>query len=465
MTAAGSFGQQFASTASKFTDSTLHLHRKVKVGILGATGAVGQRFVSLLHGHPYFRVAAVGASDQSAGKAYGDVVAWRLDAETPLPDEIRGMTVIRCVPDLFKEKGCGIIFSALDVTAADELESVFAASGFMVFSNAKSHRMDADVPILLPYVNAPLLEVVRSQPHYSKTGGAIVTNANCASTGISVALKPLWDKWGIARLTIATLQAISGAGFPGMSAMDMVDNVIPHIAGEEEKLEREPQKILGTLSDGCTRINSATFETVAMCHRVPVTDGHIATIVTVMCYCFRTYLDADKACVNFCSRMQVTVDFPPGTFPDSADSDTVSAQVSGALRGFRPPPIVADLPSCPDEVIFVCEHPHRPQPRIDRLRGEGMTVSVGPVKAKFVALSSTWTAKFTTLVHNTLLGAAGCSILNAELALKSGLVLSPDGTSRVLEPPAAAAMNTRQVLQENDRGVKEPSDSVLLASN
>ncbi|EPT29973.1 aspartate-semialdehyde dehydrogenase [Toxoplasma gondii TgCatPRC2] len=325
MEAAGRDDHQFTSAARKRAGPTLSCERKVNVGILGATGAVGQRFVSLLHGHPYFRITAVAASARSAGKAYGDVVEWRLDDTAPLTDEIRGMTVIRCEPDLFKEKGCVIIFSALDAAAATELESLFAASGFMVFSNAKSHRMDADVPILLPYVNAPLLDVVRSQPHYSKTGGAIVTNSNCASAGISVALKPLLDKWGIARLSIATLQAISGAGYPGLSALDMIDNVIPHISGEEEKLESEPQKILGTLSDGSTRITSATFESVAMCHRVPVIDGHIVT---------------------------VTVDFPPSTFPNSANPDTVSTQVSAALRGFRPPPNVAELPSCPDEVLF-----------------------------------------------------------------------------------------------------------------
>ncbi|PFH35948.1 aspartate-semialdehyde dehydrogenase [Besnoitia besnoiti] len=434
MSSAGRVNQQDGSATLAGAGAAVGEDGRVKVGIIGATGAVGQRFVSLLHGHPYFRVAALGASDRSAGKPYGSVVTWRLDDDAPLTEDIRGMTVLNCTPAPFKERGCVIIFSALDAAAADTLEDVFAAEGFIVFSNAKSHRMDSDVPILLPYVNAPLLEVVRGQKHYAKTGGAIVTNANCASTGLSVALKPLLDKWGIKRLAIATLQAISGAGYPGLSAMDMIDNVIPFISGEEEKLEREPQKILGTLSEGSREILSSPFESVAMCHRVPVIDGHTVTVI---------------------------VDFPANAFPESSDASDISAQITDAFRAFQPPADVAGLPSCPAEVICVCEHPSRPQPRVDRPRGGGMTVSVGPVKAKYVAHASAWTAKFTTLVHNTLLGAAGCSILNAELALQRGLVL--DGKGQALRPPSSGATQSRGSVNGvgSPRGKRQKCDNGL----
>ncbi|PHJ23375.1 aspartate-semialdehyde dehydrogenase [Cystoisospora suis] len=390
--------------------------KRVKVGVLGATGAVGQRFLCLLHNHPYFRVAAVGGSSRSAGKRFAEAVTWRQDDDKALTEEILQMTVLECTcPALFRQKGCALIFSALDAAAADELEELFAREGFMVFSNAKSHRMDPDVPILLPYVNAPLLDVVRAQAHYVKARGGIVTNANCASTGLVVALRPLLDRWGITRLSIATLQAISGAGYPGLSAMDMVDNVIPFISGEEEKLEREPQKMLGSLGSAGRSIQSASFESVAMCHRVPVVDGHTVT---------------------------VTVDFPSNAFPDTADPLKVAAEVTSVLGAFEPPKEVTALPSCPtqvtpfrlSQVILVCEDPSRPQPRIDRLRGNGMSVSVGPVKAKFLVHSKTWSVKFTTLVHNTVLGAAGCAILNAELALHRGMIRDPNNQDGILEP-------------------------------
>jgi aspartate-semialdehyde dehydrogenase len=361
-------------------------HLKRRVGILGATGLVGQRFIALLESHPWFDVVAVAASEKSAGKTYGVAVNWKLT--TALPSRVKDLPVTQCTPEEFKPAQVDIVFSALDASVAGEIEEQFAAAGYPVFSNAKNHRYDADVPILIPHVNASHLDIV---PHQRKTRGypakgCIVTNANCSSTGLVIALKPLLDAFGLAKLFVVTMQAISGAGYPGVSAMDIYDNVVPYIGGEEPKLQKEPAKILGKLDAEAKSFIPEEFPVSAHCNRVPVIDGHTECVS-----------------VQFCKPATVE-------------------QVIQVLRDYRSEAQTLKLPSAPEAPIYVFDEKvnpedfNRPQPRLDRDLGGGYVVTVGRVRE-----CPLLGFKFVLLSHNTVIGAAGGSIQNAELAVAKGL--------------------------------------------
>jgi aspartate-semialdehyde dehydrogenase len=341
--------------------------RRIPVAILGATGAVGQRFVQLLDGHPWFRVSALAASERSAGQRYAQAARWFLPH--PIPDWARDMEVVPCLPGL----DARVAFSGLDASVAGPIEEEFARAGCAVVSNSRNHRMDPDVPLLIPEVNAEHLELIEAQKAKWRGGGFIVTNPNCSTVGLALSVAPLHRAFGIRRLVVATLQAISGAGYPGVSSVDILDNVIPYIGGEEEKMESETAKILGTSRA------AATFAVSAHCHRVQVSDGH---------------------------TLAVSVETERRATPDEA---------ARVLREFRSPLQSLDLPSLPERPILVRDEPDRPQPRFDRMAGSGMSVTVGRVRACPV-----FGLKYEALVHNTIRGAAGVAILNAELLKAKG---------------------------------------------
>jgi aspartate-semialdehyde dehydrogenase len=344
--------------------------RRIPVAVLGATGSVGQRFVQLLADHPWFDLAAVTASERSAGKPYGDAVDWVLEA--PIPASVANLEVRPTAADL----GLPLVFSALDAEVAGDLETAFAAAGAVVVSNARNHRMDSDVPLVVPEVNPDHVELARRQV-FSK--GAILTNPNCSTIGLVLALKPLADLFGLRRVAVTTLQALSGAGLPGVSAMRAIDNVVPFIGGEEAKLEAEPRKILGHL--GADGIEPAALTVSAQCNRVAVIDGHLEC---------------------------VSVETVETISPDTARE---------AWQKFEAEPQRLDLPSAPRPVILVTDANDRPQPRLDRGAGAGMAITVGRIRPCPVL-----GLKFVVLSHNTIRGAAGGSILLAELAVARGLV-------------------------------------------
>lgn len=340
---------------------------RIPVAVLGATGAVGQRFVSLLDGHPWFRVAALAASERSAGKPYAQAVRWFL-AE-PMPDWAKGMVVVPCVPG----PGARLAFSGLDAAVAGGVEEAYAKAGYGVVSNSRNHRMAPDVPLLVPEVNADHLELIDRQRRRSGGKGFIVTNPNCSTVGLALSLAPLHRAFGVRRVLVATLQAISGAGYPGVASVDILDNVIPYIGDEEEKMQSETQKILGSVAA------PATFAVSAHCNRVHVSDGHTLT---------------------------VSIETEKKGSPEEA---------AAALRGYRSPLAGLGLPSQPEPPIVVREEPDRPQPRFDRMAGRGMAVSVGRIRRCPVL-----DLKYVALVHNTIRGAAGAAILNAELLKTRG---------------------------------------------
>ncbi len=330
----------------------------IKVGVLGATGAVGQRFVQLLADHPWFDLVTLTASERSAGKKYGDVVNWKLDA--PFPEKVRNLLVS---PTSVKgAKGVELVFSALPAEIAGKVEDDFSRAGVAVCSNARSHRMEPDIPLVIPEVNADHLALIDLQRDRGRDG-FIVTNPNCSTIMLCVALEPLRST-GFTDVRVATMQAISGAGFSGVAAMDIYDNIVPYIGQEEEKMETETLKIMGTLEGG--EVRDAPFQVSASCHRVPVIDGH---------------------------TLAVWVDVKDGI-----------PEVKQAFRGYKPP--FSGLPTQPERSIELFEQPDRPQPRLDRMRGGGMTVSVGRVRPGL---------RFIALGHNTIRGAAGASVMNAEL--------------------------------------------------
>ena len=344
--------------------------KRYSVGILGATGTVGQRFTQLLQNHPQFEITALAASDRSAGKPYSEACAWKLAGE--IPENVREIIVQPIEPPL----ECDIVFSSLPSNVARETEEAFARAGYAVISNSSSFRMDEDVPLLIPEINADhlgLVEVQRKKRGYGK--GFIVTNPNCAVARIAPPLAALDRKFGIESAVVTTLQAISGAGYPGVSSMDITDNVLPYIAGEEPKVEIEAQKILGLFSDGS--IEKADFAVTAQCFRVDVIDGHTAS---------------------------VRVDLK-----QTATMEDVVA----AMRNFPS----LDLYSSPKPFIEVLDEPSRPQPRLDRDRGDGMTITVGRVFPDNV-----FDYRFVSLSHNTVRGAAGSAILNAELLIQRGII-------------------------------------------
>ncbi len=346
------------------------LRKKIPVGVLGATGSVGQRFVQLLAAHPWFELALLTASPRSSGRAYGEAVRWA--QEGALDARIAAMTVQPTALPMAPR----LLFSALDSSVADQVEAEFARAGHVVVSNAKSHRMDADVPLMVPEVNPEHLDLVAEQ---SFGDGALITNPNCSTIGLVLALKPLADAFGLRQLHVVTLQALSGAGLPGVPSMAILDNVVPYIGGEEEKLETETQKILGQLVEG--RIAPAEIEISAQCTRVPVIDGHTECVS-----------------VRLGRRASLT-------------------EVAQALDDFRGEPQRLGLPSAPAQPIEVCDIADRPQPRLDRGRGGGMATTVGRLRP-----CPLFDYKFVALSHNTLRGAAGGSILVAELAVARGTI-------------------------------------------
>ena len=345
--------------------------KRIEVGVLGATGMVGQQFISRLEHHPWFNVAWLAASERSEGKAYADAAPWRLAA--PMPDAIRALNVDACTPG----KGPKVIFSALDAKAADELEHQFAAAGHVVLSNARSHRMDPLVPLLIPEVNASHLALIADQRRAKGWPGAIVTNPNCSVVALAMSLAPL-RQFGITRVSVTTMQAVSGAGYPGVPSLDILGNIIPFIGGgEEEKIETETRKILGA-GLGKTWHDAIVS---AQVNRVPVIDGHTMTVS-----------------VELSSK------------PDAA-------AVAEAMRAFTGKPQALKLPTAPLPPIDVTEAPDRPQPRLDAGKGNGMTVTVGRVRPCPILGT-----KLIALGHNTVRGAAGAAILNAELMVADGWV-------------------------------------------
>jgi aspartate-semialdehyde dehydrogenase len=346
---------------------------RIPVSVLGATGTVGQKFIRLLADHPWFEVAAVAASSASAGKPYGEAVRWREPSE--LPAGIAGLTVQPCAPPLPGP----IVFSALDADVAGPIEQEFARAGAFVVTNARNHRMDPDVPLLVPEANADHLVLIDRQREVRGWSGAILANPNCSTAGLVLALAPLHQAFGVEKLFVSTMQAVSGAGYPGVPSLDIVGNVIPHIGGEEEKMERESRKILGRL--GPEGVTPADFAVSAHTNRVAVIEGHLETVS-----------------VGF--RRRVT--------PDEAIA---------TLRGFRASPCVATLPSSPTPPIEVDPRLDRPQPRLDLERGRGMAVTVGRVRPCPIL-----DLRLVLLGHNTIRGAAGQAVQIAELLVADGRV-------------------------------------------
>lgn len=342
----------------------------IRVGILGATGTVGQRFIALLEGHPQFTVTALAASDRSEGKPYREACTWRLPGE--MPASVGALIVQPPRPPL----DCDVVFSSLPTDVAGAIETSFAGAGYAVVSNSSSHRMDAGVPLVIPEVNAGHLALL--DPCRGTKRGFIVTNPNCSAVVITLALAPLAARFGVEAVIVTTLQALSGAGYPGVASLDITDNVIPFIANEEEKIERETRKILGRLNGGGS-IDPAAFDVSAQCHRVNVVDGHVAAI-----------------------RVKLARRAAP-------------AELRDAFASFRGVPQELRLPSAPAHPVVVRDEPDRPQPRLDRDAGGGMSVTVGRILPDRVL-----DYRFVALGHNTIRGAAGAAILNAELLLARG---------------------------------------------
>ena len=346
--------------------------RRIDVGVLGATGMVGQQFIKQLANHPWFRPAWLGASERSAGRTYRDAAPWRL--ATPMPPELQDAKVDECTPG----RAPHLVFSALDADAAKEIEPAFAAAGHIVVSNARSYRMDPAVPLLIPEVNADHLHLLERQRRERGWKGAIVTNPNCSTVVLAMVLAPL-RQFGLKSVVVTTLQAVSGAGYPGVASLDILSNVIPAISGEEEKMQSETQKILGTLAGEAVRPHDVVVS--AHTTRVPVIDGH-----------------TEMVSIAFETKPSLE-------------------EVKAALAEFRGKPQHMTLPSAPPAPIVVTEAPTRPQPRLDVERDGGMTITVGRVRPcpllgyKLVALG-----------HNTVRGAAGAAALNAELMVAEGWV-------------------------------------------
>ena len=346
------------------------------VAVLGATGAVGQTFVRMLAGHPWFDLVEVAASERSVGKTYREAARW---LEGELPERVAGLTVLPCDPDSVRAP---VVFSALDAAVASEAEPAFARDGRVVLSNAKSYRMEPDVPIMIAEVNASHLSVIHRQRAERGWSGAIVTNGNCAAIVAAVALAPLHEAFGIKQLFCATMQATSGAGYPGVPSLDILSNVIPFIGDEEPKVERELPKMLGAMRAGV--LQPATFGVSSHCNRVPVEHGH-------------------TVCMS--------VSFEQ--FPLVPDALRV-------LRAWRGDERVRGLPSAPDTPLLVTEDESRPQPRRDVHAGRGMTVVVGRVRPDPV-----FDLRLVAMGHNVVRGAAGGSVLNAEVMAAAGMLPLP----------------------------------------
>jgi aspartate-semialdehyde dehydrogenase len=346
--------------------------KRIDVGILGATGMVGQQFIKQLTGHPWFRPVWLGASERSEGKTDAEAATWRLSSQ--MPEELRAMRVHACTPD----GGPQLMFSALDASAADDIEPAFAKAGHIVISNARSYRMDPFVPLLIPEVNADHLALLPAQRRERGWRGAIITNPNCSTVVLSMALAPL-RQFGLRSVMVTTLQAVSGAGYPGVPSLDIMGNVVPAISGEEEKMESETQKILGSLQAGGVSPHPVVVS--AQTTRVAVIDGHTESV-------------------------SVSLEARPSV-----------EQVIEAMRSFRGRPQELSLPLAPPAPVVYVEAADRPQPRLDAERDGGMAVTVGRVRRCPVL-----DIKFIALGHNTIRGAAGAAVLNAELLQAEGLL-------------------------------------------
>ncbi|MBE0512562.1 aspartate-semialdehyde dehydrogenase [Candidatus Bathyarchaeota archaeon] len=336
----------------------------LKAAVLGATGNVGQIFVQLLNGHPWFKVSAVAASERSTERTYSEAAKWR--QTMPIPEGVADLDVVDIEPKAVKD--VDVVFSALPADVAGKTEENFAKAGYVVVSNASAHRMDPDVPLLNPEINCGHVSLIEEQRRKRKWDGAIVTNPNCSASVLTLPLKPIYDEFGINKVVVSTMQAISGAGYPGVPSLDIVDNVIPFIGKEEEKLETETLKVLGSPSE------PAGFKVSASCHRVPTLDGHMEAV----------FVELKR----------------------EAETESVIA----AMENFVGEPQKLKLPTAPEKPVVVRREEDRPQTRLDRMEGNGMSVVVGRVR-KDRAFRG---VKFVALGHNTIRGAAGCGVLNAE---------------------------------------------------
>ncbi|HKF24228.1 MAG TPA: aspartate-semialdehyde dehydrogenase [Candidatus Angelobacter sp.] len=348
------------------------MNKKTPVGILGATGTVGQRFIQLLEQHPWFEVAWLAASDRSAGKSYADAAKWNLS--TPLPERIARMAVSPSAPDGNMPK---LIFAALDATAAKEIEPAFAAAGHVVVSNSSAFRMTEDVPLVVPEVNGDHIQLVKHQQWYKDRGGFMVTNPNCSAIGLVMALAPLHHRFGVDKVIVVTMQAVSGAGYPGVPSLDILGNVVPYIANEEPKMEAETRKLLGSLKGAS--VVPADLVMSAHCNRVAVEDGHMESVSIKL------------------------------RKPAQAE------EIIAAWNEFRCLPQKLKLPTAPEQPVIYDPAPDRPQPRLDRDRGRGMSAVVGRLRP-----CNVFDWKFTVLSHNTIRGAAGAAVLNGELLKAQG---------------------------------------------
>jgi aspartate-semialdehyde dehydrogenase len=356
----------------------MHTQTRIPVAVLGATGMVGQRFIELLQGHPWFELVALAASEQREGRAYAEVAKWRLPG-SEMPASAASLPVVSCKPEALPVD-VKIVFSALPAEVAGDIEASFARAGMAVFSNAKNYRMQNDVPLLIPEVNADHAVAIVQQRKQRGWAGCIVTNANCSATPLVMALKPLQQAFGVRKVMVTTLQAISGAGYPGLPSYDILDNAIPYIGGEEEKVESETRKMLGTWEEG-QGFTDAPIVVSAQCNRVATREGHLE-----------------------CASIELGYDVNP-------------EEIVAAWESYAPEPQSLKLPSAPDRALVYRNEPDRPQTLLDRDKGRGMTVTLGRLR-RCPILSY----KFVLLGHNTIRGAAGGSILNAELCVSKGLV-------------------------------------------
>lgn len=345
---------------------------KIEVGILGATGMVGQQFAKFLQGHPWFEITWLGASDRSAGKIYREATSWRLDGA--MPANVAGLRVEECKPDHAPR----LMFSSMDASVATEIEQAFAQAGHVIVSNSRNHRMEPDVPLLIPEVNSDHLKIIPLQQRKRGWTGQIATNPNCSTIVLALALAPL-KQFGIRRVIATTMQAISGAGYPGVASMDINGNVIPYIGNEEEKMESETQKILGDFTGDS--ITPLAAKVSAQCNRVPVVDGHMVAVSIEL------------------------------------EGKPEMSEMIAAMQNFRSVPQERNLPSAPPSPVIYMPENDRPQPRRDVERERGMAVFVGRLR-KCPVLDY----KFIALGHNTIRGAAGAAVLNAELMYSEGLL-------------------------------------------
>ncbi|MFP3190174.1 MAG: aspartate-semialdehyde dehydrogenase [Thermoproteota archaeon] len=345
---------------------------KIKAGILGATGLVGQTFIYLLKDHPWFEITEVAASEKSSHKTYYEAVLGRWRFSSDIPDNVKNLEVKECKPKL----DCDIVFSALDASIAREIEEDFAKNGYGVLSNASSHRMDEDVPLVIPEINPEHLELLDVQKRNRKWDGFIVTNANCTTTHLVLTLKPIHDEFGLEKVFVTSMQALSGAGYPGVASLDIIDNVIPFIRNEEQKVETETLKILGKFKNN--KIEMANIAISAHCNRVNVRDGH-------------------TECVSVKLSSNVTID------------DLINAfERFNPLKEYK-------LPMAPSKPIVIKKEEDRPQPRLDREIEKGMASVIGRIRKCNVL-----DYKYVVLGHNLIRGAAGAAILNAEYMYYKG---------------------------------------------